>query len=90
MLKVGAALNGIEEVTDLIAVAGFMWKGPTRRASPVSGEDSMMGVKSVACCTSFPGRSWCMSVRGYFHEAYTCTTQAHTIDPQGSIHLKMP
>ena len=32
-----------------MAVAGFMWKGPTRRLSPLSGEDSMLGEKSVAC-----------------------------------------
>ncbi len=63
-----------EGVTDRMAVAGFMWKGPTRRLSPESGDESMLGVKSVACCRSFPGLSLCMSVRGYLYEAYTCTT----------------
>ena len=50
---------------DLMAVAGFMLKGPTRRLSPVSGEERILGVKPVACCMIFPGRNLCMSVRGY-------------------------
>ena len=61
-----------------MAVAGFIWKGPTRRLSPVSGEESMLGVKSAACCRSFPGLSLCTSVRGYLKEAYTCISACHT------------
>ena len=68
-------------LADLMAVAGFMWKGPTRRLSPESGDESMLGVKSVACCRSFPGLSLCMSVRGYLYEAYTCAITKLRITP---------
>lgn len=52
-------------VPHLSAVAGFMWKGPTRRVSSVAEELSMRAVNSVAADTARPGRSRCMSLRGY-------------------------